>query len=144
MSPYTVNRSILFHPAVPASPPIIGTIRRTSATDIEVSWEPLTPEQSMGVVTAYLVRYRITEDEIESSGRRVRRNANNLTTVIETTDTNIVISDLDPRIVYAVSVAARTDAGVGNYSQETVVGCKLGHLQLASSPGPSQLFNVAR
>lgn len=77
------------------------------------------------MVTAYLVRYRIIEDEVESSGRRARRNANNLTTVIETTDTNIVISDLDPRIVYAVSVAARTAAGVGNYSQETIVGCKL-------------------
>ena len=99
---------------------------RISATDIEVSWEPLTPEQSMGVVTAYLVRYRITEDEAVSSGRgRERRNANNLTTVIETADTSIVISDLDPRIVYAVSVAARTDAGVGNYSHETIVPCML-------------------
>ena len=76
------------------------------------------------MVTAYLIRYRIIEDEVESSGRRARRNANNSTTVIETTDTSIVISDLDPRIVYAVSVAARTDAGVGNYSQETIVGCK--------------------
>ena len=79
----------------------------------------------MGVVTAYLVRYRITEDaEVESSDRRVRRNANNLSTVIETTDTSVVISDLDPRIVYAVSVAARTDAGVGNYSHETIVPCR--------------------
>ena len=99
---------------------------RISATEIEVSWEPLTPEQSMGVVTAYLVRYRITEDEaVSSGGRRERRNANNLTTVIETADTSIVISDLDPRIVYAVSVAARTDAGVGNYSHETIVPCML-------------------
>lgn len=79
----------------------------------------------MGVVTAYLVRYRITEDKVDSSSRRTRRNADNLTTVIETTDTSIVISDLDPRIVYAVSMAARTEAGVGNYSQETIVGCKL-------------------
>lgn len=78
------------------------------------------------MVTAYLVRYRITEDaEVESSDRRVRRNANNLSMVIETTDTNIMISDLDPRIVYAVSVAARTDAGVGNYSHETIVPCRL-------------------
>ena len=79
----------------------------------------------MGVVTAYLVRYRITEDvDVESSDRRVRRNADNLSTVIETTDTSVVISDLDPRIVYAVSVAARTDAGVGNYSHETIVPCR--------------------
>ena len=78
----------------------------------------------MGVVTAYLVRYRITEDNVDSSGRRARRNADNLTTVIETIDTSIVISDLDPRIVYAVSVAARTNAGVGNYSQEIIVACK--------------------
>jgi hypothetical protein len=80
----------------------------------------------MGVVTAYLVRYRITEgEEAESGDRRARRNANNLSTVIETTDTSLVISDLDPRIVYAVSVAARTDAGVGNYSGETIVPRRL-------------------
>ena len=76
----------------------------------------------MGIVTTYLVRYRIVEEE--ETGRRVRRNIDNVTTVIETSDTSIVIRDLDPRIVYAVSVAAETDAGVGNYSEEMIVGCK--------------------
>ena len=76
----------------------------------------------MGIVTTYLVRYRIVEEE--ETGRRVRRNIDNVTTVIETSDTSIVIRDLDPRIVYAVSVAAETDAGVGNYSEEMIVGRK--------------------
>ena len=120
----TIIRQILFVHTVPANPPTIGSIRRISATDIEIDWDPLTPEESMGVVTAYLVRYRITEEEVDSGSRR-RRNADNLTTVIETTDTYIVISDLDPRIVYAVSIAARTNVGVGNYTQERIVGCKL-------------------
>lgn len=108
----------------PTAPPTIGSVRRISATDIEVDWEALSPEESVGVVTSYLVRYRITDDGLSSSGTRARRNADNLTTVIETTETTIVISDLDPRIVYAVSVAARTSAGVSNYSQERIVGCK--------------------
>ena len=126
---------------VPANPPTIGSVRRISATDIEVNWDPLTPEESMGVVTAYLVRYRITDDEVDqSSGRRARRNVDNLTAVIETIDTNIVISDLDPRIVYAVSVTARTNVGVGNYSQERIVGCKLWqilYMYIIGVSGPS-------
>ena len=40
------------------------------------------------------------------------------------TYTNIIIMDLDSRLGYAVSVAAKTSVGVGNYSEEITVGCK--------------------
>ena len=78
----------------------------------------------MGMITAYLVKYRIVSDAVESSNQRVRRNSNDLATVVEANGTSLVIDDLDPRNSYAVSVAVRTRAGVGSYSPETVVGCK--------------------
>ena len=78
----------------------------------------------MGIVSGYIVKLRIVPDE-EVDGRRVRRNSDNLTTVIETNATSLLVGDVDPRIIYAVSVAARTGAGIGSYSPEAVVGCKL-------------------
>lgn len=72
---------------------------------------------------SYLIRFRIVEQEaLGGGGRRSRRNSDNLTTVVETSDTPpFVVRDLDPRIVYAISVAARNGAGVGSYGPETTV-----------------------
>ena len=78
----------------------------------------------MGIVSSYLVRLRIVPEE-EASRGRVRRNSDDLARVVETNGTSIVVSNLDPRAVYAVSVAARTSAGNGSYSLEMIVGCKL-------------------
>ena len=91
--------------------PTIGMVRRLSATSIEMSWDPSSD------ATSYSVRYRVVE-------RVVRRNLDGMSTIVETTDTNIIVTDLDPRLGYAVSVAAETPAGVGNYSEEITVGCK--------------------
>ena len=55
----------------------------------------------------------------------MRRNSDDLTRVVETNETSLVVSDLDPGAVHAVSVAARTSAGNGSYSQEMIVRCKL-------------------
>ena len=92
--------------------PNIGVARRISATSIEMNWDPLSEAAS------YSVRYRLVE-------RVARRNLDDTYTTVETTNTNIIITDLDPRLGYAVSVAARTSVGVGNYSEEITVGCKL-------------------
>ena len=108
----------------PAIPPDI-TVRRLNPTDVEVNWVPLSPEESQGIVTSYLVRFRILEEDPIGSSRRSRRNSDELTTVVETSDPPpLVVSDLDPRIVYAVAIAARNGAGIGSYGPETIVGCK--------------------
>ena len=108
----------------PATPPDI-TVRRLNPTDVEVNWVPLSPEESQGIITSYLVRFRITEEDPIGSSRRSRRNSDDLTTVVETNDPPpLVVSDLDPRIVYAVAIAARNGAGIGSYGPETIVGCE--------------------
>jgi len=82
------------------------------ATSIEMNWDPLSEAAS------YSVRYRVVE-------RVARRNLDDMYTIVETTNTNIIITGLDPRLGYAVSVASRTSVGVGNYSEEITIGCKL-------------------
>ena len=89
-----------------------------------MNWEPLSPEESQGIITSYLVRFRIIEED-DSGSRRSRRNSDDLTTVYETSDTPpLVVRDLDPRIVYAIAIAARNGAGIGTYGPETIVGCE--------------------
>ena len=68
-------------------------------------------------MTSYFVKYRVLE-------RVTRRSLDDTSTIVETTNTSIILSDLDPRYGYAVSVAAKTIAGVGNYSEEIIIGCK--------------------
>ena len=65
----------------------------------------------------YHVKYR-------PLGGVIRQSLDDMSVVINTTDVEVTITDLDPRVTYAVAVAASTSAGVGNYSEEVVVGCK--------------------
>lgn len=78
-----------------------------------MSWSPV---EILGGVT-YSVKYRALE-------RVARRNLDDTSTIVETSNTNIILNDLDPRHGYAVSVAAKTTAGIGNYSAEITIGCK--------------------
>ena len=90
--------------------PNIGVARWLSATSIEMSCDPLSEAAS------HSVRYRVVE-------RVAHRNLDDMYTIVETTNINIIITDLDPRLGYAVSVAAKTSVGVGNYSEEITVDC---------------------
>ena len=110
----TVIISIFTAPRVA---PNVGVSRRLSATSIQISWDPLSTVESLGVVTSYSVKYRVLE-------RVTRRNLDDKSTIVETTNASIILSDLDPRYRYAVSVAAKTIAGIGNYSEEIIIGCK--------------------
>ena len=111
---HAINRLLIN--SVPAVSPV-GVTERLSATSIKVTWDFLTREESRGVVTSYHVKYRPVD-------RTVRRNIDDLSIVVNTTNSETVIEDLDPRVVYAVSLAASTSAGIGNYSDEITVECK--------------------
>ena len=108
--------NLLFIDTVPAVSPV-GVTERLSATSIKVTWDPLTVEESGGNVTLYHVRCRPVD-------RTVRPGTDDLSVVVNTTNSEAVIEDLDPRVVYAVSLAASTSAGIGNYSNEITVECK--------------------
>ena len=97
---------------VPSVAPRFGEVVRINAQEIQVTWNQITDGKEG--VTGYLVKYRpifIIQ----------KRNTEDLSIVIETTQTSFVISELDPRVSYGVSVAARNTAGVGIYSSEFIV-----------------------
>ena len=58
-------------------------------------------------------------------GSVIRQTLDDSPVVINTTDTEVTVTDLDPRVTYAVAVAASTSAGMGNYSEEIMIGCTL-------------------
>ena len=108
-----INFILLDYSPVPTHAPALGEIVRLSATEIQIRW-------SGGVATeglTYLVKYRPV-----FHSRVQRRNTDNLATIVETNQTDFLLTELDPRFVYAVSVAARNRAGAGNFSEEVTVG----------------------
>ena len=98
-----------------APAPQLGNIFRRSAQEIEISWSAVVDDDYP--ITDYVVKYRpITTLQ--------KRNAEDQAVLIETNETSFVISDLDPRNTYGVSVAARNRAGLGNFTEEALTECK--------------------
>lgn len=101
---------------VPQAAPQVGMVQRVSATTLMVSWSPLSLQESRGNVLQYHVRYRPLD-------RPVRRNLDDGATIVNSSSSEVVITDLDPRLTYAVALAASTAAGMGAFSTETVAEC---------------------
>ena len=107
------------HPTVP-DVPAITSINRISATNIKVTWTTLTLEESRGFLTVYSVAYHPSE-------RAKCPEVNPETNTIVTTSweySQLVISDLDPRLQYCIGIAASTVAGTGDFSNTEKVLCK--------------------
>ena len=92
----------------------MGETLRISATEVQLSWSPLSKEDSRGIITGYFVKYRPIVGEF-------RRNLDDISTVLNTTETSLTIGDLEPTFRYGIAVAAGTTAGLGNYSAEAVI-----------------------
>ena len=90
--------------APPIAPDDIQVIR-ISDTAINVSWTPLTYSEAQGVILYYELIYNAAD----STTARTTVNAS-------ATASYIVISGLDPRSYYGVTVAAVTIVGVGAFS----------------------------
>ena len=106
---------MLYH-SVPKVAPKLGTVTRVSAQEVQVSWSPVAGDDKL-VTTGYVVKHRpiVTIQ---------KRNTEDLAVLVETNQTSHVISQLDPRVSYGVSVAAKNRAGRGVYSDEVVTECK--------------------
>ena len=92
--------------------PSFEEITRVSATEISINWTAIEGEP-----VTYFVRYQ----EIHDMG-------NASVVEVETTETWYFISELNPGLSYAVSVAAENREGRGNFSEEITVGCRLKQL----------------
>lgn len=88
-------------------------VERVNAEHIRVHWAAVMRGDYRQPITHYTVKYYPIHKELQS--------AYNL---INTSNTEIVISGVDPVRSYAVSIAANSEAGGGNFSKEIIAGCK--------------------
>jgi hypothetical protein len=96
---------------VPSVTPNITVFGRTDATSLQLSWDTLSLEELRGFFHSYAVAYY----ELDTfQCMDIDPSTSQLTAVHKPF---IVISDLVPGKEYCVGVAARTSAGVGNYTQ---------------------------
>ena len=109
----------IIYPTVP-DVPVSTSINRISATDIQVTWTHLTLEESRGFLTVYSVAYIPTERD---KCPKVDLDTNTILTT-SSEDSQLVISDLDPRLEYCIGIAASTVAGSGDFSNTEKVLCK--------------------
>ena len=84
-------------------------------TIFNISWVPLTREESNGKVIFYDVK-----QDLLSTGKRRKRSPSNITT-LNTTETFVLLYDLPLCSKYNVSVRAHTNAGPGPYTQPIVL-----------------------
>lgn len=104
----------------------MGEVIRVSASEIHIQWAPFSDDATE--VLTYLVKHR----PIRPTQNIQKRNTDDLSVIVETNQTSSVISDLDPRLSYAVSVAVSNEGGAGNFSEEIVIGCELWNMSLQS------------
>ena len=72
---------------------------------MNVSWEPLHPDDARGEVISYTVHYRPTDSSSES-----------MTVDVPGGQSHVIIGGLDPQLTYLVEVWANTAAGSGRPS----------------------------
>ena len=98
---------------------VVG-VRRTAATAATLTWSQLSLVESRGFLTAYKVTYKSTQ---RRSCPQVDPETST-TLSVDQDETQLVISDLDPRLEYCVGIAASTVAGTSDYSSTLKVPCK--------------------
>ena len=119
---------------VPSVIPTVGMVTRISATEVQVSWDPLSEEDSLGSSITYLVRYRVHES-------RVTRNTEETSTIIEVEESNTIISKLEPHLAYSVAVAAKNKRGAGEFSDEIIADSEC-ILYILVASGSIKLTNI--
>ena len=99
---------------------MVVEVRRTTATTATLTWSQLSLVESRGFLTAYKVTYKNTQTR---SCPQVDPETS--TTFSEDqNETQLVITDLDPRLEYCVGIAATTVVGTSEYSAALKVPCK--------------------
>ena len=103
---------------VPRKAPTIISADRTEANRVLVKWEHLKSEDLRGNLLCYeIAYYDLLEQRCPGN---TYRSGDNTTMSVTGGDSHAVIANLDPRLEYCVAVAAKTGAGVGEFSYITI------------------------
>ena len=140
---YTENKktnglSIYLSIVVPSVAPAVVGVRRTTATTATLTWNQLSLVQSRGFLTAYKVTYKNTQ---RSNCPQVDPETST-TLSVDQDETQLVITDLDPRLEYCVGIAATTVVGMSDYSAAVKVPCKSATLQCNTSLPQKMYWSV--
>ena len=92
--------------SAPSSAPASVAVQDFNATAFNVSWRPLSRNQSNGIIIAYEVQY----------GSKRHRRALVEDSLVNTTAEFVLLLNLAPCTEYSVTVRAYTGAGPGPYS----------------------------
>ena len=91
------------------TPQNVGT-SSTELNIINVQWSPVPDEQANGIIIGYSIRYRIDSTQSSPQNEMI----SNVSDILSA-DVNIVAGE-----TYRISVAARTQVGLGPYSPELI------------------------
>ena len=101
---------------VPQKGPTIVFADRTEATAALVEWEHLSLEDLRGNFSSYeIVYYDLLEEQCPAQA-----STDNQTVSVTREDPRAAIADLEPGLQYCVAVAAKTSAGVGEFSHRVI------------------------
>ena len=92
--------------SVPSGAPMITEDVMITPTEIEVSWTEVDPIDQNGIITMYEVDYQPLQ----------RFNNSDDITAVNTTDTNITLTNLHEFVQYNITVRAFTSVGPGPFS----------------------------
>lgn len=107
--------------AVPSTAPSILSADRTNGMTVEIQWELLSLKQLRGNLSSYEIVYH----ELEEDCPLPNVNSSNQSSVsVVKREPVFSITDLDPRREYCIGIAARTGAGIGEFSFKPV-SCEL-------------------
>ena len=104
--------------SAPLKGPTILSADRTEANRTVVKWEHLDLKDLRGNLVSYeILYYDLLEEQCPAT---TYEPTGNKTISVTGEDPCAIIADLDPRLKYCVAVAAKTGAGVGEFSYITI------------------------
>ena len=88
-------------------------MHRESATEVQLQWTGLSLATSRGYIAEYNIKYAQSINSTCLFTENV--------THIQTQDKELMLTELNPKYEYCVSIAASTEIGIGIFSQWTLV-----------------------
>ena len=94
-------------------------VDRTSGQQMTVSWTPLSLVEARGIIANYTVFITIGGGEVKRQNGGCTPDSSPCT--VDSDQSSVTVTGLDPKQSYSVSVAAGTGAGAGQQSEPQMV-----------------------
>ena len=106
---YKLYKRIIFIFSVPFLAPSWSIVHRESATEVQLQWTRLSLATSRGCITEYNIKYALSINSTCLFTENV--------TYTQTQQEQLILTELNPKYEYCVSIAASTEMGNGIFSK---------------------------